>query len=128
MPAIVKVHVEINRRREENKEDITRKGKNRMRRNTPAVTRVEEWTRAETGVGAAIAAGSQLENGSWALFVMAARRIRIVKIWWWGEWERLIISQSPWFSMKAIVIRIIASPIRLERAVNIPPAKDFGFW
>lgn len=40
--------------------------------NTPAVTRVEECTRADTGVGAAIAAGSQLINGNWALFVIAA--------------------------------------------------------
>lgn len=32
-------------------------------RNTPAVTRVEECTKALTGVGAAIAAGSQLEKG-----------------------------------------------------------------
>ena len=30
---------------------------------TPAVTRVEEWTSAETGVGAAIAAGNQAEKG-----------------------------------------------------------------
>jgi hypothetical protein len=29
----------------------------------PDVTKVEEWTKAETGVGAAIAAGNQLENG-----------------------------------------------------------------
>lgn len=35
----------------------------RIRRYTPAVTSVEEWTRAETGVGAAIAAGNQAENG-----------------------------------------------------------------
>jgi len=27
------------------------------------VTKVEEWTREETGVGAAIAAGNQAENG-----------------------------------------------------------------
>lgn len=36
------------------------------------MTRVEEWTRAETGVGAAMAAGSHLEKGIWALLVMAA--------------------------------------------------------
>lgn len=34
---------------------------------------MEEWTRAETGVGAAIAAGSQEEKGICALFVIAAR-------------------------------------------------------
>jgi hypothetical protein len=36
------------------------------------VTKVEECTKAETGVGAAMAAGNQLEKGIWALFVMAA--------------------------------------------------------
>lgn len=44
---------------------------NRIKRYTPAVTRVEEWTKAETGVGAAIAAGSQAEKGIWALLVIA---------------------------------------------------------
>jgi len=37
----------------------------------PAVTKVEECTNADTGVGAAIAAGNQDENGIWALFVQA---------------------------------------------------------
>jgi hypothetical protein len=32
---------------------------------------VEEWTSAETGVGAAIAAGNQAEKGIWALLVQA---------------------------------------------------------
>ena len=40
-----------------------RLGENRIIRYTPAVTRVDECTRADTGVGAAIAAGSQAENG-----------------------------------------------------------------
>lgn len=44
----------------------------RINRYTPAVTNVEEWTKEETGVGAAIAAGSQAEKGIWALFVEAA--------------------------------------------------------
>ena len=42
----------------------------------PAVTRVEEWTREDTGVGAAIAAGSQAENGIWALLVRLATKIK----------------------------------------------------
>jgi hypothetical protein len=45
--------------------------------NTPAVTSVDEWTRVDTGVGAAMAAGSHELNGVWALLVMAARRIKI---------------------------------------------------
>lgn len=40
------------------------------------MTSVEECTRAETGVGAAIAAGSHAENGIWALLVMAAPMTR----------------------------------------------------
>ena len=36
----------------------------------PAVTNVDEWTRALTGVGAAIAEGNQDEKGIWALFVI----------------------------------------------------------
>lgn len=35
------------------------------------MTNVDEWTNADTGVGAAIAAGSQEEKGIWALFVQA---------------------------------------------------------
>lgn len=36
---------------------------NRIWRKIPAVTRVDECTKADTGVGAAIAAGSHLEKG-----------------------------------------------------------------
>lgn len=41
----------------------------RINKYTPAVTKVDEWTNAETGVGAAIAAGNQAEKGTWALLV-----------------------------------------------------------
>jgi hypothetical protein len=60
-----------------NKKDLTpdpsSKGLKRINKYTPAVTNVDEWTKADTGVGAAIAAGSQAENGIWALFVIAAK-------------------------------------------------------
>lgn len=36
--------------------------------NTPAVTKVDECTKAEIGVGAAMAMGNQAEKGYWALF------------------------------------------------------------
>lgn len=36
------------------------------------MTRVDEWTNEETGVGAAIAAGNQAEKGTWALLVKEA--------------------------------------------------------
>lgn len=52
---------------------------NRINRYTPAVTKVEEWTKEETGVGAAIAAGSQEEKGTWALLVIKANTIKSAK-------------------------------------------------
>lgn len=35
------------------------RGETRIRRNTPATTMVDLWSKAETGVGPSIAAGSQ---------------------------------------------------------------------
>ena len=40
------------------------------------MTSVDEWTNADTGVGAAIAAGSHLEKGTWALFVSKPPKIK----------------------------------------------------
>ena len=45
----------------------------RKSRYTPAVTKVEECTKEDTGVGAAIAAGSHLLKGSCALLVKHAK-------------------------------------------------------
>src|SRR6266545_765864 len=42
-------------------------------RNTPAVTMVAAWIRADTGVGPAIASGSQTYSGNWALLPVQAR-------------------------------------------------------
>lgn len=58
-------------------------GKKRNRRKTPAVTSVEECTSAETGVGASMAAGSQLENGACADLVNLATisRYKAQVIW-----------------------------------------------
>lgn len=51
------------------------KGSILISRMTPAVTNVDEWTREETGVGAAMALGNHAEKGNWALFVKAAMDI-----------------------------------------------------
>ena len=51
-------------------------GVRRASRNTPALTIVAECRKAETGVGAAIAFGSQKWNGNCADFVNAPSRIR----------------------------------------------------
>jgi len=85
---------------------------NRISKYTPAVTRVDECTSDETGVGAAIAAGNQAEKGIWALFVMAARtrkansRLSLVYI--------LSSVQYPFRNKYIIDIRIPTSPTRFE--------------
>lgn len=50
---------------------------NRTNKKIPAVTNVDEWTREETGVGAAIAAGSHDEKGTCALLVMKVMTITV---------------------------------------------------
>lgn len=92
----------------------------------PAVTRVDECTNAETGVGAAIAAGSHAEKGIWALFVKAVIIIKMTNrkleyIW--------VFMKFQWLLLKASAIARIskASPIRLVRAVSIPAPSDLLF-
>lgn len=98
-----------------------------MRRNTPAVTRVEECTSADTGVGAAIAAGSQAEKGICALFVIAAT-ISVSQIGPYGFLEFIaIIFQESILKARAIEIRSNTSPIRFVKAVIKPAPQDLGF-
>jgi hypothetical protein len=111
-----------------NSQNISRNGKNRIKRNTPPVTRVEEWTKAETGVGAAIAAGNHLEKGICALLVQAAMVIKMIWNGILGVAHMWIIFQCPWSKLRAIEIRIITSPIRLVKAVIIPAPRDLGDW
>lgn len=93
---------------------------------TPAVTNVDEWTRAEIGVGAAIAIGSQAEKGNCALFEQAA----IIK-------NNKINKEYSWFILnlqledKVIIPidrRIKMSPIRFLNKVIVPEAADEKFW
>lgn len=128
MLAINIVREAVRRIRGLNRGIVFSEGKNRIRRNTPAVTRVEEWTKADTGVGAAMAAGSQEENGSWALLVSAATatavRSRGLKVNWWG----VVMVHIPWLKDQAILRRIRTSPMRLVKAVSMPPARALGVW
>ena len=45
--------------------ELSKSGKNRATRNTPAVTIVAAWISALTGVGPSIASGSQVWRGNW---------------------------------------------------------------
>ena len=78
-----------------------------------------------TGVGAAIAAGNQAENGIWALLVKEARIIsRLAKIKLFLSPIHATNLQSPKLIIQAIPTRINTSPTRLESTVNVPAFKD----
>lgn len=82
---------------------------------------MEECTREETGVGAAIAAGSQAEKGTWALFVLAANTTIIINTL--EIRESILHSEN--FHVPSIRERdkatiIKTSPIRLVKAVRLP--------
>lgn len=90
----------------------------RIRRYTPAVTKVDEWTKAETGVGAAIAAGSHAEKGIWALLVKPAMIINNPQIN--SKFFMELNSNELKLTAKIIIIINITSPIRLLIIVIIP--------
>lgn len=90
------------------------KKKNFKIRAIPAATSVEEWTKAEIGVGAAIAAGSQEENGNCALFVSAVINKSIV-----GTNTRTLIEVGVIKRKKQNKIIISPSPNRLLKIVII---------
>lgn len=78
-------------------------------------------------MGAAIAAGSQLEKGIWALLVMAAATIAAPTTPDKLFWGKLKIFQSPSLIRRAIEVIRRASPIRLDKAVIIPAPRDLRF-
>jgi len=91
------------------------------------VTKVEEWTNAEIGVGAAIAAGNQGENGKIALLVIKAtvsnaeEQLKIPKS---------IKTEVLKFMYMTETIEIIKkqSPRRLIKTVNNPEKIEDSFW
>ena len=93
------------------------------------MTKVEEWTKAETGVGAAIAAGSQAENGIWALFVIAAsitvRETTSKSDKGEETWPQQKKLESPVTANHPIKNKIQISPTRFLKTVSIPALLDF---
>lgn len=100
--------------------------KNRTSRYTPAVTRVDECTKAETGVGADMAAGSQEEKGIWALFVNLAKAKMYTK-----EGQTLPSNKEdtlklapPAYKVKDTPTIIMTSPTRFLNTVSMPALQD----
>lgn len=127
-PAISIVREAIISRKELKNCNWFKKGKKRIKRKIPPVTSVDEWTKAETGVGASIAAGSQLEKGIWALLVIPAMVKDIIMIEEYSFIQTLVMIQFPFCRSQAILTKIKTSPIRFVKAVNMPAARDLGFW
>lgn len=95
-------------------------------RNTPAVTKVEECTNAEIGVGAAIAIGSQAENGNCALFEQAANISKInVNI---INSEFIVNLQLEETVIIANDNKIKISPTRFLNKVIVPEEAEEKFW
>jgi hypothetical protein len=94
----------------------------RIKRYTPAVTKVDECTNAETGVGAAIAAGNQAEKGICALLVQA----EITTITSNNQENFIVVLvinknlQFPYTNIIEIDTNKPTSPNRLVKAVIIP--------
>lgn len=78
------------------------------------------------GVGAAIAAGNQAENGNWALFEHAA--IIINRITSFGKFSFIKKFQLQIEVRKAIDNKIKMSPTRFEKIVIEPDAEEEAFW
>lgn len=90
--------------------------------NTPAVTKVDECTKAEIGVGAAIAIGNHAEKGNCALFEEAANINKIKGIVGISQFiEKL---QDFIINNILIEIKIKISPIRFLNKVIDPEALE----
>lgn len=90
----------------------------RIIKKTPAVTRVDEWTNAEIGVGAAMAIGSHAENGNWALLVkLAISNMIIINLLY-----SIFVFKFQFMFIISILIdnKIIISPMRLVSNVIEP--------
>lgn len=99
---------------------------NRTIKYTPAVTKVEECTSEDTGVGAAMAAGSQAEKGICALLVQAAKINKIAAAKGITPTDaRSPKDHPPHLLIRARPKRIAQSPSRLVSAVISPALKDF---
>lgn len=98
-----------------------------MKRKTPAVTKVDECTNADTGVGAAIAAGSHLLKGIWALLVIPAIIINKLTNTKPSKSHKHKTFQWPNTIMIDTALKIKQSPTRFIKTVNIPAAKDLLF-
>lgn len=85
------------------------------------MTRVEECTRADTGVGAAIAAGNHTENGTCALLVAApaTKRAQAPSIQDQSA-EKNMYPPETSIKNKAIEIKRKTSPSRLIKKVIRP--------
>jgi hypothetical protein len=98
-------------------------GDRRATMNTPAVTMVAAWIRADTGVGPSIASGSQVCNPSCADLPMAptnSSRQRIVSAW--PSNQRKLIWSPTWSGAAANTVSKCTDP-NIMNTPKMPSAK-----
>ena len=76
-------------------------------RNTPATTMVAAWMRADTGVGPAMASGSQVCSGNWPDFELTA-----------AMRHRAAASMTPWLSVPSRAARLVSTMPKLPTPKN----------
>src|SRR4029077_15489768 len=102
-------------------------GDRRQTMNTPAVTMVAAWMRAETGVGPSMASGSQVWSGSCADFPQAPRkRSRLIAVAVPMASVGALANTSPYSSVPSVVQSSMTpranpqSPTRLTMKAFLP--------
>lgn len=86
----------------------------------PAVTRVEECTMAEIGVGADMAAGSQADRGNWALLAMTHTISKEQE----KKFQSIIKEKFKFKVKKDTMNKKQTSPKRLKNIVKRPLKKE----
>ena len=91
---------------------------------------IEECTKAETGVGAAMAAGNHAEKGIWALMVQAKVTKINIKM---NEISLFIFLVNLYLQSTILIIILIqinkpTSHNRLVKAVIMPALSDLDLW
>ena len=85
---------------------------NRITRKTPATTRVEEWIRAEAGVGASIASGNQTWEKNWAALIPPESTRAIEKTV--RKWKAVFPINRKWKAIKGICRKITERSVELN--------------
>ena len=95
-----------------------------MIKNTPATTKVEEWIRAEAGVGASIASGSQTWEKNWAALIppeVTKQNENNVK-----KWKAKLPINKKWKAINGVCKNIIDKSVVLKTEIAKIKARNIN--